>query len=92
MYGTPGSEIPSVGKVDMTWIQTPLPPVNLATLKVAPIAGQQDSGNGAHSPPAEDVQMGDEGNAMARGTSPARGHERNEHQNLDYDVADDEWS
>ena len=77
MYGLPGGEIPSVGKVDLSWIQTPLPPVNVAALK-----GLKD----------EDATM-DEGDAMAHTSSPARGglaHEQAE--NIDYDVADDsEW-
>lgn len=31
MYGVPGGEIPSVGKVEMAWVSTPLPPVNIST-------------------------------------------------------------
>src|SRR5580700_957750 len=31
MYGTSNGEIPSVGKVELAWVQTPLPPVNLST-------------------------------------------------------------
>jgi hypothetical protein len=76
MYGLPGGELPSVGKVDLAWIQTPLPPVNLAAKAL----------NG------EDVMM-DEGDAMAHTSSPARGgHGHEQHENLDYDVADDnDW-
>jgi RNA-binding protein 26 len=77
MYGLPSGELPSVGKVELSWIQTPLPPVNVATLKAS---------NG------EDTMM-DEGDAMAQTPSPARGalgHEQQE--NIDYDVADDnDW-
>lgn len=77
MYGLPGGELPSVGKVDLAWIQTPLPPVILAAKAV----------NG------EDLTM-DEGDAMASTSSPARGggHGHEQHENLDYDVADDnDW-
>ena len=31
MYGLPGGELPSVGKVELAWVQTPLPPINLST-------------------------------------------------------------
>jgi hypothetical protein len=77
MYGLPGGELPSVGKVELSWIQTPLPPVNLAALKAS---------NG------EDATM-DEGDAMAHTSSPARGGQGHEQQeNIDYDVADDnDW-
>jgi len=30
MYGLPGGELPSVGKVELAWVQTPLPPINLS--------------------------------------------------------------
>ncbi|KAG0649451.1 putative RNA-binding [Hyphodiscus hymeniophilus] len=77
MYGIPGGEIPSIGKVDISWIQTPLPPVNPVVLKTS-----KD----------EDTMM-DEGDAMAHNSSPARGgqgHEQQEH--IDYDVADEnDW-
>ena len=77
MYGLPGGEIPSAGKVELTWIQTPLPPVNLAAMKAI-----KD----------EDTTM-DEGDALAETSSPARGGSSHEQQeNIDYDVADDnEW-
>lgn len=80
MYGTPGGEIPSVGKVELAWIQAPLPPVIIPS-KTAP---KVDS--------AEDPAM-DEGDAMARTSSPAQaGHGQEQQENLDYDVADDnEW-
>lgn len=77
MYGLPGGELPSVGKVELSWIQTPLPPVNLAALKAS---------NG------EETMM-DEGDAMAHTSSPARGgHSSEQQENIDYDVADDnDW-
>ena len=85
MYSTPGGEIPSVGKVELSWIQTPLPPVTAVTPTAASSKG-------------EDTAMGMyEGDAMASGpvnggSSGGQAHERQESANLDYDVADDnEW-
>ncbi|KAL3418266.1 RNA recognition domain-containing protein [Phlyctema vagabunda] len=81
MYDTPGCDIPSVGKVDMAWVQTPLPPVNLA----AKAAARMDAEN--------DVAM-DEGDAMAAPSSPAQhgNYGKEAQDNLDYDVAgDDDW-
>jgi hypothetical protein len=83
MYSTASGEIPSVGKVDLAWIQTPLPPVNLS-LK------SHVTRNGAD----EDTHM-DEGDAIvtsspAHGGGGGSGHEPQE--NIDYDVADDnDW-
>lgn len=80
MYSLVGGEIPSVGKVELSWIQTPLPPVALnAAGKVVKV---------------EDMDMG-EGDAMAATSSPAhgnaQGHDRQQ-GDLDYDVADDnDW-
>lgn len=93
VQGTPGSEIPSVGKVDMSWVQTPLPPMNLAGSKPTPIPNLQQQKLEEKFEPTEDVQMPDEGDAMATGgVSAARGLEREAHEHIDYDVADDEWS
>jgi RNA-binding protein 26 len=80
MYGIPGGEIPSVGKVELTWIQTSLPPVNLAT------------NNLTRNENFDDAAM-DEGDAMAHTSSPALGGHGHDHQDsIDYDVADDnEW-
>ena len=83
MYGTPGSEIPSVGKVDMAWMSTPLPPVNLANLAAKFKAESYGDG---------DVHM-DDGNVIMT-SSPARptGGQQEEGENVDYDVADDnDW-
>lgn len=78
---TPNSEIPSVGKVDMSWIQTPLPPVNLAPKPMSTIKIE------------EDTNM-DEGDAMASSPTHGGGEAVEEqHQNYDYDVAgEDEWN
>jgi len=77
-----GGEIPSAGKVELGWVKTPLLPVTTPVSK--PVQPKMD----------EDMNM-DEGDAMATG-SPAQGaaaaegsHEQQE--NLDYDVADDDW-
>lgn len=81
MYSTP--EIPSVGKVELAWVQTPLPPVAVPNAaKPAPAVKTENT--------KEDVQMG-EGDAMAH--SPARaGGGNGEIETVDYDVADDsDW-
>jgi len=80
MFSLQDGEIPSVGKVDLAWIQTPLPPVNLATK------------SSFKNENAEDTAM-DEGDAMASTSSPAPlGHGHEQQDNIDYDVADDnDW-
>lgn len=83
MYGTTNGEIPLVGKVDLTWVQTPLPPVTLP-----PTTNPSKNGD-------DDTQM-EEGDAMST-SSPAHGaggnHAKEEHQeNIDYDIADEnDW-
>ncbi|TVY82892.1 putative RNA-binding protein [Lachnellula suecica] len=72
MSGLSNGEIPSVGKVDLAWVKTPLPPV---------------------STPAktEDLVM-DEGDAMMPVSAPVHADVKRDHvENLDYDIADDEW-
>ena len=79
MYSITGGEIPSVGKVELSWIQTPLPTVMLNA------AGKVIK--------AEDTDMG-EGDAMAATSSPAQGgsHAHEHSGDIDYDVADDnDW-
>jgi hypothetical protein len=84
MYGTPGGEIPSVGKVELSWIQSAAPP------PVTPITPTP-----ASAKRGEDTSMAmDEGDAMAQVSTPARAREQQESssRNLDYEVADDnEW-
>jgi RNA-binding protein 26 len=79
MYSIDNNEIPGVGKVELSWIQTPLPPVNIAKAIIKAENG-------------DDTAM-DEGDAMASVSSLAHqthGHEQSE--NIDYDVADDnDW-
>jgi RNA-binding protein 26 len=82
MYGIPNGEIPAVGKVELSWIQTPLPPVTLPA----------KASNAKHGD--DDIQM-DDGDAMAVTSSPAPvgvAEQQEAQENLDYDVADDnEW-
>ncbi|KAI9746225.1 MAG: hypothetical protein M1818_000906 [Claussenomyces sp. TS43310] len=100
MYGTPNGEIPSVGKVDMAWVQTPLPPVDPS--KFAPPAALPRAE--PTSPPGEGIEV-DEGDAMSHGPADERmdgggtrgqyqqqqQQQQQQHQELDYDVADDDW-
>ncbi|KAI9757241.1 MAG: hypothetical protein M4579_003541 [Chaenotheca gracillima] len=76
-YGT--TEIPSVGKVEVSWVNTPLPPVTLPAPNAAsPSAGTSSMDKGG------DESMQDPG--MAGGDD--------SHKNEDYDVAeedDDRW-
>jgi RNA-binding protein 26 len=83
MYGITNGEIPAVGKVELSWIQTPLPPVTLPAKTNAVKNGD------------DDTQM-DDGDAMASTSSPAPhgggGGQQEQQENIDYDVADDnEW-
>jgi hypothetical protein len=82
MYSTVNGELPSIGKVDLAWVQTPLPPV---TIKTAPPAKAEN---------VDEINMDDgDGDAMMQESQPvhADGH-RQEQQELDYDVADDnDW-
>jgi RNA-binding protein 26 len=82
MYGIPNGEIPSIGKVELSWIQTPLPHVTLPAK--TNVAKNSD----------DDIQM-DDGDAMAATGSPAQGgggEQQEPQENFDYDVADDnDW-
>jgi RNA-binding protein 26 len=81
MHSLKDGEIQNAGKVDLAWIQTPLPPVNPPAKAAKTVVK------------TEDVTM-DEGDAMAHTSSPSRagnGHDE-QHDNLDYDVADEnDW-
>lgn len=88
-----GGELPAIGKVEMSWMQTPLPPIVAAPARpVAPIKHENGHAD-------EDVQM-EEGDAMVMTASSTnhRATEQTHHtggdqqENLDYDVADDnDW-
>lgn len=80
MYGIVDGMIPNVGKVELSWIQTPLPPVNLNKTVIKTENGTDDTAM-------------DEGDAMAPVSSPAHHTHGNEQaENIDYDVADDnDW-
>ncbi|OBT88176.1 hypothetical protein VE02_02454 [Pseudogymnoascus sp. 03VT05] len=91
MYGISNSEIPGVGKVELAWIQTPLPPVTLPS--AAPIAKPYTATND-HENGDTDMGGNGEGDAMAQDMSrgPAQSQKR-EQQELDYDIGDDnEWA
>ena len=89
MFGLQSGEIPSVGKVDLSWIQTPLPPVTLPNT--------QNLSGGIKAEADVKMEGGMEGDAMAQdsssiGISGGVGGEREIQENIDYDVAgDDEW-
>lgn len=51
-YGLPGGELPGVGKIEMSWVQQPLPPVDLSKFQVN--QGVEGSGQGDDG----DVDMG----------------------------------
>jgi len=82
MYGTNNGEIPSVGKVEIAWVQTQLPQVNLSSKPTS--AAKAESSEG--------MQI-DDGDAMVQHSSPMQGSGHGqEQQELDYDVADDnDW-
>lgn len=83
MYGTSGGEIPSVGKVDMSWIQTPLPPVSLpAKTALSKIVHDEDA-------KMEEVDSHGAVSSPAHNNGGSGGNEQE--VNLDYDVADDDW-
>lgn len=76
MFGLSNNEIPSVGKVELAWVQTPLPPVNLFNTNNKTEDSIMDEGDAMMS-----VSMPAHNDAK-----------REQMENLDYDVADDnEW-
>ncbi|ESZ98695.1 hypothetical protein SBOR_0933 [Sclerotinia borealis F-4128] len=84
MFGLQNGEVPSVGKVDLAWIQTPLPPVILPNT-------QNSAGGGDVK-----IEGAMEGDAMAQDSTSmgmgGTGGERDMQENIDYDVAgDDDW-
>lgn len=94
MYGASNGELPSIGKVEMAWVQTPLPPVDSSKFNKPSVVQTEQSGG--------DENMADEGDAMSHsqvdekmdtGGSGGGGTGRGQdHQELDYDVADDnDW-
>jgi hypothetical protein len=82
MYGTNNGEIPSVGKVEMAWIQTPLPPVNLPSKLTNTAKPESNDG----------MQIDEDDSMIANSSSIQGGGHGQEQQELDYDVADDnDW-
>lgn len=91
MYGISNSEIPGVGKVELSWIQTPLPPVVFPS---AAAAAKPDTGNNDYENGDTDMGGSGEGDPVAhdvpRGSAQSQ---RREQQELDYDIGDDnEWA
>jgi RNA-binding protein 26 len=79
MYGMPGGEIPSVGKVELAWVQTAMLP--------------STSPSGVNNLGKSD-EMQSEGDAIMQDSTPTHGDGQGQrhHQDLDYDVADDnDW-
>ena len=90
MYNTPGSEIPSVGKVEMTWISSPLPPINLANLAATATAAAAKPKTDSYGD--GDLHMDDANANMTSSPARATGGQQEEGDNVDYDVADDnDW-
>lgn len=97
MYKTPGCNIPGVGRVEMAWIKSaPSVPQSTATTNTSSTTTTAIDNKDA------DVTMDDEGmsNNQAgnlfgvENGSEGDGGDRNREarqQNLDYDVAEDEW-
>lgn len=88
MFGLANGEIPSVGKVDLSWIQTTLPPV----------ASTNTQNSSAGNKPELDAKTegGIEGDVIAQDSNTmsvgGAGGERDVQENIDYDVAgDDDW-
>ncbi|KAG9234951.1 hypothetical protein BJ875DRAFT_375332 [Amylocarpus encephaloides] len=75
MYSLTDGEIPGAGKVEMSWVQTPLPPVNLPP-PGGPKRDEQDEG--------DDVMAMDDSPVRTKNEREPVGGD-----NLDYDAADD---
>lgn len=87
MYGLTNGEIPSAGRVELSWVQTPLPPVSLPT-KVA-VAAKPDNVDGMQVDQADEI-----GHTSSSVSGSAHIQEpQQQHQELDYDYADDnDWA
>lgn len=77
MYGP--KDLPSIGKVEMTWVNTPLPPVQLGASQTARRGSQDD-----------DTEMA---GSNAEGFGAGGGNTASKEAEMDYDVAedDDRW-
>lgn len=90
MYGLPDSTLPGVGKVELSWLSTPLPPVD-----VSKFAHDSGNGNGA-AKQEEDVDMGDAYQSSTTTTGQGQGYVGFEEHggmggNLDYDEEEQVW-
>jgi RNA-binding protein 26 len=89
MYGLNNGEIPSAGKVELSWVQTPLPPITLPNK--AAIAVKPDNNDGMQVDQADEIvhapsPMNGSGNGHEQ-------HQQQQQQELDYDYADDnDWA
>lgn len=87
----PDNELPGVGKVELAWIQKPLPPVTLPSA----VKTEDDT-----SSPAKDGEMND--SSMMESNDDGQGEQNGgdgmqvEHdtreRDLDYDDGDNEWA
>jgi RNA-binding protein 26 len=80
MYGTSNGEIPSAGKIELAWVQTPVD-LSTSSLSVSKMEKQ------------DEMKLG-EGDATMQISTPTHGdgQRQEHHQDLDYDVADDnDW-
>ena len=91
MYGLPNNELPGVGKMEMAWVQKPLPPVTL------PAASAAD--NDSSSPVKDsEMSMGERGghheDAEHVDGGPGEGMqvEHDRERDLDYDDGDNDWA
>ncbi|KAM0134114.1 hypothetical protein ACHAO1_005802 [Botrytis cinerea] len=88
MYGLQNGEIPSVGRVELSWIQTPLPPVTLPNTQ-SPTGGGNAESDSKMEGAMEGDAMAQDSNSMGMS---GHGGEREMQENIDYDVAgDDDW-
>lgn len=87
-YGLPNNELPGVGKVELAWIQKPLPPVTLTSA----VKTEDDT-----SSPAKDSEMNDSSMMESNDDGELNGgqmqveHDTRE-RDLDYDDGDNEWA
>ncbi len=83
MYGVPNNELPGVGKVELAWVQKPLPPVTLPHP-----ADHMDSS----SSPAKDNDTHMEGDAMAHDAGGDNTGNHGHHDAADNDGGDLDWA
>jgi hypothetical protein len=94
-----GGEIGGVGKVELEWINMPLPPISLPAGGVktqvkleggGDDAEAHDDENGDGDAMAEDHDDDDQGEAKAHGNGHEERSQQTRERDLDYDVGDDD--